>query len=225
MKISDITFFLDKLKIKIPENYLKEEIIRFITESKSERLVELPFVLSNLSQKKVKILDIGCRYSILPIQLASLGHKVWGVDIYPYRRKHPNFIFGQVDILKARFPNNYFDMVISISTIEHIGLDFYKEGMSESGDVKAVSKVSKFLRKGGIFIMTAPFGKETNSSWYRVYDSKRIKKLLKNFRISEIKVFKKIDKGYWIPSTIKEVEKIDSKEKVLGAFCVKAIKK
>lgn len=67
---------LRSLGIKIPEIGLKEELVRFLVETKSERIVEIPLVLSNLPTNKATILDVGCRYSLLSIQLASLGHRV-----------------------------------------------------------------------------------------------------------------------------------------------------
>ena len=225
MSISNITNLLIKFNIKIPENYMKEEIVRFATEARTERIVETPEVLRNIPSKNVKILDVGCRYSLLPIQLASLGNEVYGIDIYPYKRRHPNFHFTKLDILKAKFKRSFFDVVISLSTIEHIGLGFFGEKVDLDGDRKAIKKINFLLKRRGILLLTAPFGKPFDSSWYRVYDKKRLLKLLDGFKIREMRIYKKSSNEVWIPVTLKEAETIDSSVFVSSAVFVKAIKK
>jgi len=215
---------LVRFGLKISETFWKEEFVRFITESRSERIVEVPMVLNYIPKKPSRILDIGCRYSLLPIQLASLGHKVYGIDIYPYKRRHPNFHFFRKDLRQSPFKSNFFDVVVSLSTIEHIGLGFYKERKDQEGDIKAVNEVRRILKPGGAFLLTLPFGKHVNSNWYRVYDKKRILKLLSFFEPSVIRVFAERD-GSWLPVQISQAEKIDSTDKVKAVAFVYAKKK
>src|SRR3989339_580365 len=85
----------------------------------NERAIEIPFVLVNLDPEPQKILDVGCSRSSLSMQIAGLGHKVWGLDINDYGMENPPFTFTKQDIYKTDFENNYFDCVVSVSTIEH----------------------------------------------------------------------------------------------------------
>lgn len=218
-----ISYLLDRVGLKIPEIFWKEEIVRFITESRSERIVEIPLVLNNIPREKSKILDIGCRYSLLPIQLSSMGHKVYGIDIYPYQRKHPNLHFFRGDFLEAHFRNNFFDVVISLSTIEHIGLGYYKEKLNIHADRDAVEKVKRILKPKGTFLLTVPFGKPMDSNWYRVYDRKRIMNLLSSFQISTWKVFAE-KQSSWVPVSIGAAEKIDSSSEVRAVIFISARK-
>lgn len=223
MNITKLSFYLNKLKIKIPEIPLKETLVRIIVESRTERMVEIPNILANIPKKSSKILDIGCRYSLLPLQLASLGHNVTGVDIHKYNGQHPNFKFVKGDFLKIPLKANFFDLVISLSTIEHIGLGFYGEKKDKDGDKKAIQKVHKILKKGGVLLLTAPFGKPIDSSWYRVYNLKRIRNLLRGFKIEQLSIYREVD-GRWIPSVIIEAEQVDCSKEVKCAFFMKAIK-
>lgn len=219
-----ITNILIKLNIKIPEVPLKEEIVRFLTESNSERVVEIPLVLRAIPEKKSRILDVGCRYSILPIQLASLGYEVHGIDINTYNKRHPNFIFCRGDILKPNYKASSFDVVISLSTLEHIGLGRYGDQINERGDIQTVEQIYKLLKPQGIFILSVPFGKATDTKWYRVYDCKRIKDLVRKFDVLEERVF--ISKNnYWIPSDFEESEKVDSSVRTDSMLFLKLIKK
>ncbi len=213
MDIRNISSIIAKLGIRIPETPLKEEIVRFLTETKSERVVEVPLILSSIPKNKsLKILDIGCRYSILAIQLASLGHKVDGIDINSYNLKHPNFNFKRQDIIKSGFKENTFDIVISLSTLEHIGLGRYGDQLDKEADTKVVKEVSRILSSNGRLLLTVPFGNKGVTPWYRVYDFPSIEKLLKDngFKIDGMKFYREQEKGYWIPTTLEEASKIDS---------------
>ncbi len=219
-----ITEALRTLHIHIPENFLTEEIFRVSSETKSERLIETPLVLKNIPNRKSVILDVGCRYSLLPIQLASLGHQVHGIDLKNYRRTHPNLHFYKRSIHQTLFRDNFFDVAISLSTIEHIGLDIYGGNLANTGDVKAVKEIKRVLKKNGSYLLTAPFGLPRDSDWYRVYNTKRLERMLTGFLIKEIRVFKEEDKK-WVPCEISEGETINSSQRVKCAFFLKAVKK
>jgi len=90
----------------------------------SERIVEYPFIFRNIvGLKGAKILDVGCSGSYLLTELAALGHEVYGIDIRWYPVQYPNVRFVQGNICKTLFPNDFFDVIIAVSTIEHIGIE------------------------------------------------------------------------------------------------------
>ncbi len=227
MDIRYLSSIVARLGIKIPETSYKEEIIRFLTETKSERIVELPLIISSIpNNKKLNILDVGCRYSILSIHLASLGHHVVGVDINDYHYQHPNFTFKKIDIRNSGLKKNTFDIIISLSTLEHIGLGRYGDKIDDRGDQEVVKEISKILKPSGQFIFTVPFGKACTTPWYRVYDIQRIEELLsENHLKSELKFYHEKNKGIWIPATLKEATKIDSSIYAKAIAFIVAVKK
>lgn len=223
INIYKITNILSRLNIGIPESPLKEEIVRFLTESTSERVVEIPLVFQNIPTEKKKILDVGCRYSMLSIQLASLGHEMHGIDINDYKHKHPNFIFHKADILNSNLPKNYFDVVIALSTIEHIGLGRYGDREDIQGDINAVKQILGIIKSGGQLLITLPFGKAIKTNWFRVYNMKKISELLAGFKINSKYFFKEKNRN-WIPTGVNDAEKVDSSKKPMAVIFIKATK-
>lgn len=191
----------------------------------TERIVEHPFVFENLDiAKGSKILDVGCSYSFLPIQLASLGYNVTGYDLAKYPLKHPNFEFIRGNFLDNNFDDNTFDTVISISTIEHCGLLIPGSPKFHSGDHKVVNEIARVLKEKACFIMSVPFGKLGFNLGYRVYDSHTLDRLTRNFIIKKAEYFVGIDRISWIPATLEEISEIDciSKGYTQGVVCVVA---
>lgn len=152
----------------------------------NERIVEVPFVFKNLPQSnKAKILDVGCCETILPIQLASLGYKVTGLDIRPYDLFHPNFLFVKEDICETKLSSNQFDLIICISAIEHIGLDtIYGRSNKKSSDKKAIKSMFSLLKPGGKLLLTTPTAIEfSQSEFMKIYSPQKIRQLFKDFKI------------------------------------------
>jgi len=176
----------------------------------NERIVENPLIFRNLNLKRGKILDVGCFGSRLCIELASLGMEVYGIDnTQEYLIEHPNFKFCKGDICNTGFPNEFFDRIIAVSSIEHIGIGFYGDLKHIEGDKKALREIFRILKTSGKLLLTCPFGKDCITSWYRVYDRDSLTELLRDFRIEKMEFF--VSKGgNWFPATEEEAEKIGS---------------
>jgi len=123
-----------------PEYFAKEPL------KPTDRYIEYPFVIRNLPKPPAKVLDVGCSGSCFPLLLTGFGYDVFGVDVREYaiinKMKFSNFHFIKEDIRKNYFSDNYFDAVIAISTVEHIGL-FGRYGMDDDlgGDKQAVAEM------------------------------------------------------------------------------------
>jgi SAM-dependent methyltransferase len=220
--IEQLTNFLRSLGVRFPESLVKERLLEFIRpEIKTERVVEYPLTLQALADiRDGRILDVGCRYSRLPIQLASLGYQVWGIDIHPCGIRHPNFTFIRGDIRHADLPKRYFDAVISISALEHIGLSFYGESKDLMGDKTALESMKKLLKSNGRMVLSFPFGKKGEGVFYRVYGDTDLKEMRNGLRILSEEFFKKTKDG-WVKASLNEVINLDSSKKVKAiAFVV-----
>jgi SAM-dependent methyltransferase len=156
----------------------------------SERLVEYDFVSRNLVSPKrsATILDVGSAGSNLAQTIREFGSKwqLFGIDLAQ----------GGDAIMDARstgFRNRSFDQVISISTMEHIGLDY---GISDkNGDAEAMKEIFRILKRGGSSVITVPYGSE-NKPDHRVYDKKSLAKLTGRFSVAK-KEFYRYDAGKW----------------------------
>ena len=186
----------------------------------NERIVEMPFVLRSITEGERLILDLGCCESALPLELAHLGYKVVGVDQREYLISHPNFRFVQGDICQLSFPSNLFDVVVSLSTIEHVGLGFYRDRVNAQGDLAAVKEIWRVLKPGGKLLLTAPYGRPCES-WQRVYDSEGIKKLLSNFRVENMRYYKRLGQA-WVEASREEVDGLDSSDETNAVVLIEA---
>lgn len=177
------------------------------------RLIEYHFIHSNIeSDVKLKILDIGCAGSNLPIELARRGHDVYGIDAMPCHSQQ-NFTFIQGTLEYQPFNNDLFDIVTAVSSIEHVGLGRYGDPISPDGDKKAVEEIKRIVKPGGKIIITIPCGKDTicysknGVPLHRVYSPISLIKLLVGLKILEVSYIVK-RKKIWFPACVNEAESV-----------------
>jgi len=146
----------------------------------SERILEYPLIFAYLGRNPDvrTILDFGSVEDLLPLHLCSLGYSVTALDfrIYPYQHKRLKVL--QDDILRWEPVEAAFDAVISISTIEHVGLGYYGDPKEPDGDAIAVQKLWACVKREGTLVFTVPAGKPKIRRGMRIYDAESISKIL-----------------------------------------------
>jgi ubiquinone/menaquinone biosynthesis C-methylase UbiE len=164
----------------------KEGIKRIVNGIDYFRCLEDPLVFNNLKlERGLTLLDIGSSTTIFPLFTASKGIRVLAMDIDDSvlrlrkdAEKHgiTNFRAEIQDARCLPYPDNYFDRVSAISTLEHILND---------GDSIAVKEMSRVLKKrGGVMAITVPYGsfeeeRQQHVSYFqRVYNEEDIYKRL-----------------------------------------------
>jgi len=199
----------------LKKKFAKKELIE-TTVSINPRIVEHPLVFKNLENGIKTILDVGSCESKLSINLASLGYEVYGIDLEDYPFSHPNFHFIKADIMKLPFPDNFFDCIISISTIEHIGYGVYGDPICAEGDKIAIPEMKRVLKLWGDILITMPYGGKPwpeSSYWYgkcHWYNKDSLSQLLKNLNLNiEKKLFFIKHNENWEPASEIEAESID----------------
>jgi hypothetical protein len=55
---------------------------------------------------------------------------------------------------------NYFDFVVSFSSIEHSGLGRYGDPLDPIGDIREIEKILCWLKPGGLLFLGIPIGKD-----------------------------------------------------------------
>ena len=192
----------------------------------TERIVEIPFVHHYLPHPfRGRLLDVGYRESEIVFEASSLGFETWGIDIRPPAVEFPGIHYVQGDITQYAFEPHSFDVVIGLSTFEHIGLFAYGNTAKDpDGDLHAVQAVHRILKPGGRFLLTVPFGQHGAAEWYRVYDHAALLGLLRGgkFRPEVESYWTKKETMQWVPTPWKEAERIDSVSSVKGVACVVA---
>ena len=193
----DKTSLLEKAISRLPSSVMNSMYDEEYTVN--ERLVETGFVFMNLADARAeaKVLDVGCNESVLALEIASLGFKVWGLDIAVYPFQHPNINFVKADVCKTDFPGDFFDIVIAVSSIEHVGLGHYGDPMIRDGDAKALAEIRRILKPDGKLILTLPYGTPVVTEFLRNYDRVTLTALIRNFEILDSKYFIKVNEKLW----------------------------
>lgn len=123
---------------------------------------DYPFIINHIEAvPPAKILDFGCGFGTLDFYLADQDHEIWAVDRQDTRwfmeqHKNIHFIHAELpDGLRIDIKNNYWDYVISASSIEHNPPEKIKR-IFDSG--------MSLLKPGGLFIATMVALKEAQWS-------------------------------------------------------------
>ena len=138
---------------------------------------EADLILKEFDENKGSfVLEVGGQDAPIASILAKSGFAVTGVDLRESDQQL-NYLHIKGDFCKIASKmlrsGGEFDAVIACSSLEHFGLNTYKEGVFNSlYDAIAVRYVYDLLKPGGNFYVTVPFGgkyKEMGTHW-RVYD-------------------------------------------------------
>jgi O-antigen chain-terminating methyltransferase len=186
---------------------------------KTERVIEIPWALSKFNGGR-RVLEVGCSFAsenpdyiegLLSLNIPELhGIDVSSVDA-------PQFIKKTADIRESGYESDYFDFILCISTIEHVGKDNAKHykpiaelSQDRPGslppDAQALVEMFRILKKGGKLILTVPFGKFVDYGWFTHYDSQSISALFKSIPSARISAeyFRYMEDG-WMPCPAAEL--------------------
>jgi predicted SAM-dependent methyltransferase len=77
-----------------------------------------------------------------------------------------------------------FDMVVSVSSLEHSGLGRYGDELNPRGDIDAAEEVYCMLKPGGYFLISMPYVRRSNLVWnaHREYGPERMKLFAAGYR-------------------------------------------
>ncbi|WP_455277748.1 class I SAM-dependent methyltransferase [[Eubacterium] cellulosolvens] len=194
------------------------------------RTIEYPWVLKRIKNINPGslILDVGCAESLLSHALIARGLRVVGLDIrdYPFRSK--KMVFIKRNIMDTGLPNQKFDAIIVVSTIEHVGLNAYEQlTLDNDGDLIAMKEFYRILKPMGIIIITTPYignnPLEVNS-FERHYNRQRLDFLVKDFEILIEEYFyprMKNLKVQWSKMRREEIDQQDFKSPGLACLVIK----
>jgi SAM-dependent methyltransferase len=152
---------------------------------------EWDFVMGNLIKPPARVLDAGCARSLLMHELAHRGYETFGLDFTPYVEKLPKgaqFIKG--DILHTPFEGSYFDCVIAVSFIEHVGTGEYDAPIHDDGDLRAIAEIYRITKPHGILLLTIP-----SKEWAREFELKN--NIVADFRGYNDAAIERLIKGHY----------------------------
>jgi len=166
-----------------------------------ERAVEYPWFFSRLPEGSGRLLDAGSvlNHKFIILQEVLRVKKVFVSTLSPephcYWRYGISYVFE--DLRDACFKDGYFDWVVSLSTLEHIGLDntfLYTDDASKKENLpnsylNAIKEYRRVLKKGGTLYLSIPFGVHKNHGWFQVFDSAMVDRVVETFSPSSAREF------------------------------------
>lgn len=178
----------------------------------NERIIEYPFIFNQILREKPpqKILDFGCTRSWLSIALSSMGYDVTGIDLRKFDYEPKNFTYSKINILDLN--EREFDFIVSLSTLEHVGLGVYDKKVINDDLSKVLNKINSLLKSNGKLILTLPIGRPSIDEFERSFAPDELKSILDtaNFSMEIEEYYKRENKFYWKPTSIKEISKISN---------------
>lgn len=216
-------YLLQRAQVRFRE--LQRRSIRFFG-GLSNRDFEYDFAYRNVVGENVSVLEIGGADSLLPLQFANRGFQVTVFDYRDYQEKHPNLYGIQGDFLENSLPNSYFDYVVMISTIEHIGFGSYGAPLHENGDLSAIAEARRVLKPEGRIVLTFPFASKEHHvvGFERWYDIERVHRLFdgmfvlaEEYYIPHTFFMGRIVK--WIPASLEQITSVADAKMMFGYQC------
>lgn len=138
-----------------------------------ERIVEYLWIWSNLNFNDCKILDAGSTLNFKflvdnsVVDSNDLYIYTFAPESYSFTNKGVSYVYG--DLRDIPFKKNFFDCIISQSTIEHIGMDNSIYGYDIVDDekseqksydyLKVIDEMIRVLKPNGTLLITFPYGK------------------------------------------------------------------
>ncbi len=201
-----------------------------------ERVVEYPWIMARINQGSGIILDAGAalNYESICKHPALAQKNIIVYTLSPHGENHIltsriSYIYGDLRSILLR--DNAVDDVISISTIEHIGMNNYKYTKdakfferSEDSFVLTIQELCRSLKPGGRLLLTVPYGRSQDLNWLFQFDEDRLEILTDSFngQILE-KVYYRKDASGWQITTMDECTECEYDEQYSQASAVACI--
>jgi SAM-dependent methyltransferase len=215
------TGYDDYKKMFISKSLIDHELLDLFFHGKSlpdgygfrldERCVEYPWFFSRLDHANSSLLDAGSALNFdYLLGLPILENK--NIVIYTlspertFPRSNISYIYG--DLRQTIIRGDCFDCIVSISTLEHIGMDntaLYSrdQRFAESRPrdyMKVIEEFRRLLKSGGKLFITVPFGFYKNHGWLQIFDEVMVNSVIDTFDSSgsQITYYKYFADGWQI---------------------------
>ena len=156
-----------------------------------ERVVEYPWLLSNLQVGAGNILDAGSTFNFSEI----IGHpvlenkEIYIYTYYPeennYSKNRISYVYG--DLRELPFKTDFFDQVVCQSTIEHIDMDnsMYGYDLEHQANprvqsyeyLKVIAELVRVVKPGGKLLLTFPYGKFEHHGFFQQFDAEMLQRI------------------------------------------------
>jgi SAM-dependent methyltransferase len=159
-----------------------------------ERAIEYPWAYKRVSDLcDCRVLDVGAKQGLPITDLLLERNTVYTID----SSLSESFARGRLtaakgDIRQTSFDDGFFDAVVAVSTLEHVGVvgRYDVDVLDEEGDLSAMREIDRILRPGGRALLTLPYGAGTSLPLNRLYGPDRVTELVSRFQFIESEYFR-----------------------------------
>lgn len=164
-----------------------------------ERVVEYPWLFGRLSVGPGIVLDAGSilnhEYLVNHPKLDDKKLTIFTLapEDQAYWPRGISYVFG--DLRKTFFADEAFDVVVCLSTLEHVGFDntmlYTSNTAKKENDPEAclevIAELRRVLKPGGVLFLSVPFGLAVDHGWFQVYDGPGVDRLIATFGPSSVR--------------------------------------
>jgi hypothetical protein len=164
----------------------------------NERIVELPFVFREMAKVPLgsRVLDVGASESPVALGLATLGYDVTAADPRGYAFSHERVRTLSIPAQEVPADEPY-DAVVLLSTIEHVGIGHYDDGVGSDADLAVMEHMRAVTTAGARLVLTTPFGEADQDDVQRIYDVERLNRLLDGWDLDTVQVVQRVSETEW----------------------------
>jgi glycosyltransferase involved in cell wall biosynthesis/SAM-dependent methyltransferase len=179
-----------------------------------ERVVEFPWTVTR--DLTGVVLDAGStlNHPHILIRVRPLVEELHVVTLAPEQQAYPyldvSYLYADLRELPVR--DATYDRVVSISTLEHVGMDneqYGDHGPRAAADradrAEAIRELRRVLKPGGKLFVTVPYGAPADLGWQRIFDADGIAELVEAFGAAPVReeYFRYSERG-WVRSDADE---------------------
>ncbi len=157
-----------------------------------ERVVEYPWTLARMPDGSGLVLDAGStlNFDFLVTHPGLRGKKIVIYNLAPEGMLSlPNVSYLYGDLRETILKDSAFDVVVCISTLEHIGMNntllYTADTHFQESDTHAYRAVlqefRRVLKPGGKLLLTVPYGRYENHGWLQQFDAERVADVIAAF--------------------------------------------
>eukprot|EP00290_Baffinella_frigidus_P050634 CAMPEP_0180407054 /NCGR_PEP_ID=MMETSP0989-20121125/41511_1 /TAXON_ID=697907 /ORGANISM="non described non described, Strain CCMP2293" /LENGTH=272 /DNA_ID=CAMNT_0022410845 /DNA_START=46 /DNA_END=865 /DNA_ORIENTATION=+ len=184
------------VKFEVPRAYSREEIQALVAkvqkaETSYYRATDTELYRALEDVQRLDGMAVGILGSLEPwyeaVAIAYGAATVTTVEYNQCKYQHPKVRTKTVDQYWGEADEDRtgeFDVVLSISSVEHDGLGRYGDPIDPDGDLKAMEKLRRMTKPGGRLFLAVPVGPDT-VVWnlHRVYGKARLPLLLRGWTL------------------------------------------
>lgn len=157
-----------------------------------ERVVEYPWLLEQLPEEARTILDAGSALNNalildhLPLERLRLTILTLAPEANCFCERGISYHYA--DFRDLPFRDGYFDCVVSVSSLEHVGMnnaiytaDLRYVEAARRDYLKALAEFRRVLKPGAALLVTVPYGRDSDMGWFQQFGREALDELVRGF--------------------------------------------